>query len=281
MDKEYMPVYFNNNFVINHARYINSQGMPTDHYHDFYEIYIYLGNEMVYFINDRPYRVSKNQIIFINKNIYHKTRYYGDKKERIIILFDDVFLNIFSDENMKIQVKELFNSPVSDFPKKACSEICDILLLKIGPLCQAENLSERNLLRAKFLLAELLLSFIEFKKEELFKDTAVQLSTAEKRVSEIVSYINRNYSNEITLEFLSKYFFINRYYLCHIFKQVTGISTVDFINCKRIAEAEKLLKLTTHTVTDISCMVGFNNTNYFIGLFKKKNGITPKNFRRF
>ncbi|NLC67425.1 MAG: helix-turn-helix transcriptional regulator [Clostridiaceae bacterium] len=62
-------------------------------------------------------------------------------------------------------------------------------------------------------------------------------------------------------------FYISQFHLCHTFKDITGISIMEFINRKRLVEAKKLLKYTNLSITDISNMVGFNSVSRFISLF--------------
>ncbi len=92
-------------------------------------------------------------------------------------------------------------------------------------------------------------------------------------------YINLNYQNKITLEELSKTFFVSKYYLCRTFKEVTGLNIMDFINEKRLAEAEKLLRYSRLNITEISEKVWFSSVNYFIELFKNKYKYTRRAFQ--
>jgi YesN/AraC family two-component response regulator len=98
-------------------------------------------------------------------------------------------------------------------------------------------------------------------------------------VSQITNYINKNYYEKISLDFLAEKFFVDKYHMCHIFRKETGITIVDFINQKRITEAGILLKGTGKSVNEISNMVGFPNQNYFGVVFKKQYGKSPREFR--
>nr|WP_283246413.1 helix-turn-helix transcriptional regulator [Paenibacillus sp. Marseille-Q4541] len=73
---------------------------------------------------------------------------------------------------------------------------------------------------------------------------------------------------------------LSMYELSRLFKQETGQSIIDYINFQRIKAAVQLLENHNLSITDIAQMVGYNDVNYFIKVFKKMNGITPKQFRK-
>ena len=95
----------------------------------------------------------------------------------------------------------------------------------------------------------------------------------------MVRYIDENYAGKISLSGMSATLFIDKYYMCRVFKKATGLTIIEFINNKRLAEAERMLKGTAKTVTAVAMSVGFNNASYFTEMFKAKYGMTPGEFR--
>jgi AraC-like DNA-binding protein len=69
-------------------------------------------------------------------------------------------------------------------------------------------------------------------------------------------------------------------YLSSKFKKVTGINLPNFINQKKIQEAQKLLAFTSMSLSDISESLAFSNQSYFQAIFKKVTGITPLSYRK-
>lgn len=69
------------------------------------------------------------------------------------------------------------------------------------------------------------------------------------------------------------------YSLSKMFNGQIGTGFVDYINGKRIEYAKELLLTTEKNVKEIAVMVGFNNSKYFTGIFKKYTGMTPGEFR--
>lgn len=67
--------------------------MESDHVHEFYEIYYLLEGERDYFINDRTYRLSKGDLVFINRFDLHRTADTGRADhERILVNVEENWL---------------------------------------------------------------------------------------------------------------------------------------------------------------------------------------------
>ncbi|MFC4778714.1 helix-turn-helix domain-containing protein [Paenibacillus sp. GCM10023252] len=68
-------------------------------------------------------------------------------------------------------------------------------------------------------------------------------------------------------------------YVGRIFKRAEGLSVAEYINDRRLAEAERKLLLTDNSIGEIMEQTGFSNQSQFFKLFKKKYGTTPKEYR--
>ncbi len=98
-------------------------------------------------------------------------------------------------------------------------------------------------------------------------------------IEKIKIYINKNYQKNLSVEFLSSLFYLNRTYCSFIFKEKTGTKLVDYINSIRIEKAKQLLKSTDKKMYQISKAVGYDNVKYFFRVFKSKEKITPEQYR--
>lgn len=92
-------------------------------------------------------------------------------------------------------------------------------------------------------------------------------------------YIEDNFSYDITISTLAKTIGIDRTYLYKIFKQETGLSPEQYITDFRLKKARDFLKLTPYTISQIAYSTGFKDVCYFCRVFKKHQGMSPKNFR--
>lgn len=99
-------------------------------------------------------------------------------------------------------------------------------------------------------------------------------------VYEIKNYIDFNYSKFFSLKLLEDKYKVSRFKLCRDFSQSIGISPIHYLNSVRLENAKKLLLFSHMNINEISSNIGFENTNNFITLFKKKYGVTPGRFRQ-
>lgn len=100
------------------------------------------------------------------------------------------------------------------------------------------------------------------------------------QISEIKNYLDINYSRNITLEQLSDEFYINRFYLTRLFKNSYGMTINTYLQNKRVTEAKKMLRFTDLSIEDIAVSCGIDDANYFSRVFKKTEGISPKQYRK-
>lgn len=123
----------------------------------------------------------------------------------------------------------------------------------------------------------------ELKRKNLFLKTAHIHNETEKlkidRYKKIISYMQDNFANRITLEDLSGIVDCNSQYLCHFFKDIAGVPPMQYLIGYRITQAQNMLKYTTKSVLEISMDCGFDNVSYFIRQFKRITGVTPRQYR--
>ena len=93
----------------------------------------------------------------------------------------------------------------------------------------------------------------------------------------VILWTEQNYKSKISLDDASKLIGYERHYFCNKFKSLTGISYINYVNNLRVQYACELL--TNGCSVSVTCeQCGFNDLSYFIKLFKKITGVTPKSF---
>lgn len=99
-------------------------------------------------------------------------------------------------------------------------------------------------------------------------------------LSSVREYLETHYSESVRLDDLAGMFYINKYYLMHLFKEQYGVTVSGYLSALRITAAKKRLRFTDDSLQIIGEECGFSNANYFIRAFKKAEGITPNEFRK-
>lgn len=99
-------------------------------------------------------------------------------------------------------------------------------------------------------------------------------------VATILDYIKGHYSEEISLDKLSKNNYLSPVYLSKIFKEETGDSPINFLINIRLNKAKELLEEGTLPIKAVAKLVGYNDAYYFSKLFKKHFGVSPSKIKQ-
>jgi len=99
-------------------------------------------------------------------------------------------------------------------------------------------------------------------------------------INKVIEYIMDNYNMDISLDDISSKVFMNKKYLNMIFKEEMGSPIYDYITKIRMEKAKKLILDENVTIKRIAEIVGYNNIQCFIRMFKKFYSLTPIEFRR-
>lgn len=98
-------------------------------------------------------------------------------------------------------------------------------------------------------------------------------------IDRILTYINDNISGRLSLDDISRSLHVDKYYMCHYFKDKIGMTVMDYIADRRINMAKRMLLNTGSTITEISGKCGYSSASYFTQAFTKLVGKTPSGFR--
>ena len=96
---------------------------------------------------------------------------------------------------------------------------------------------------------------------------------------DVKEYLDQNYATRITLDELSKAFYINKYYLTRVFKEQYGQSITNYLTSLRITHAKQLLRFSDKTVEEIGLECGLGALHYFSRVFKEVEGVAPSVYR--
>ncbi|MCR8848127.1 response regulator [Rossellomorea sp. SC111] len=99
-------------------------------------------------------------------------------------------------------------------------------------------------------------------------------------VENVRRYMDRHYTNEISLSSLADQFHINSAYLSEMFKELIGQNFSDYLVNLRMEKARSLLMDEQLKVIEIAHLVGYSNSGYFSTVFKKRFGLKPLDYRK-
>lgn len=98
-------------------------------------------------------------------------------------------------------------------------------------------------------------------------------------INQSKTFIQEHFDREISLDEISRMVNISPYYFSKLFKEETGENFIDYLTGIRIEHAKQLLRDPAISVKEVCIASGYSDPNYFSRIFKKKESITPTEFR--
>lgn len=255
-----------------------SINMEFQHFHQFYEMCIFLDEKAGHLIDGVWYDMRCCDIVALRPTLLHKTEYpEGAPNKRLIIQFS-IPPMISSFENCMKHIYSIFDGscPIYRFDgpyKKAVLEkLNDIYYLSQNPN-ELTELAIHN----KFLE---FLSLIYLYRDKNVYSNHLDFDSITNKVYSITAYIHSHFTEDLSLESIAREFYISSYYLSHQFKRITGFTLTDYIQMTRISNAQTLLLSTDNPITDIAFRCGFSSFSQFNRAFNKFLHQSPSAFRR-
>ncbi|TYP76695.1 response regulator [Paenibacillus methanolicus] len=125
-------------------------------------------------------------------------------------------------------------------------------------------------------------------KESLLRLTAslIALNSTEykaksgKQLIEVIrAHIDEHYRT-VSLDQIAERYYINKNYFCTLFKNIVGVSFLEYVTGLRIEQAKKLLRNSTLRAYEVADAVGYTDQRYFSQVFRKATGVKPTEYRQ-
>ena len=264
------------------------------HYHDFDKILVFFKGNIEYTIEGKVYTLIPNDIVLVPQGDSHKVEpslkalhdehigntasrmeNKGGEYVRLVIYLSPRFLMQFEENGMNLrncflQAKDKYSHVVRESVKGE-KLLLDLATQLKQSVLQKDAEALGSLFQKTILLQFMILLNREIKKESIhFVDT----SRCNKKVVDIIQYINSQLTDEISIDRLSEKFYISKYHMMRQFKAETGYTIGNYINQKRLLMASELLRL-GEAVTKVYLDVGFKDYSTFVRAYKQLFGEIP------
>jgi AraC-type DNA-binding domain-containing proteins len=249
----------------------------TRHFHNSYEIIYVIEGCVIFVINTKKYEVKPGNIVFISHLESHEMFVTTCPYKRYLILIEPNILHTLLPDSRLTSV--LKNRPqgfdhmmnLGTGNEQKIKSIFDEMLLEYGNSPVFADIGISALLQLLFIT-------LYRSHEESFPVKSLTGPTG--IVNDVQRYIDDNFTDPLSLKDISRQFYLDIFYLSHLFKKVCGYSMKDYLILQRISKAKDLLVHSDSSVADICIKSGFGNVNHFIRLFKMKEGVTPLQYRK-
>lgn len=269
--------YLNDDFLFFHLKECKAN-MFEYHYHDFYKIIVFISGKVTYLIEGKKYILKPWDILLItSKDIHTALIETSVPYERIIFWFDPKFFE--RSTGVDNHLLTCFDSSSSE--KQFLLRLLPDSLKHIkNSLLEFEDAHKSNLFGADTMKNSLFL-ILGVYLNRAFQHTKISSNlyniSHDETINSIINYINEQIGGDLTIEALSKKFYLSRYSLMHKFKLCTGFTVHGFILQKRLLLAGTRIKERTPLIA-ASYACGFTDYSSFVRAFKKFYGVSPRQF---
>ena len=273
--KYYNETFVYNNFIPIQVKHLNNFDF-VPHWHMDVEIVLVLQGKIRIGVNSNHELLSAGDMVVIGSGDIHYFDSLGLASSIASLIFSPELLDSKTGWPKNGQLQYPFLKK-KDFQEESLEHLANSFQSVVTEEREKKPMCDM-IIKAKLLeMSGLILRCIPIvdNKEESKAGYAVK----NRRMKGILTYIEENFSLDLSIESIAEKFDISPFYLSKIFHSVTGMNFRRYINFIRVSEANYLLTNSDKSITDIANECGFNSIRTFNRAFKEIKGYTPSNLR--
>lgn len=250
---------------------------PILHFHETYEIYCNVCGSGSFVVEGKIYDMSRPSILILNDTEIHKpimTR--TEKCERLIVLVNPTYFKCAFPLHYE-QVASMFRHRRNGRGNQILLQETELrhYMKLFNSMVEAQAAYDFGRLERDVRYLELVSFVCEMYSKSNEKEKGIELNSF---VKQTIKYINLNFDRPFSLEALAKELFVNKSYLCTLFKKELDCTIGSYLASKRMAHASFLLRK-GESVRSAAIEAGFNDYTNFIRSFKCYYGYTPSKLK--
>lgn len=251
--------------------------------HNFWELLYIDRGEAIITAENKSFSLSKDEIVFHKPNEFHAVRSNGEIAPNLIIIsfecnspamdfFNEMILKLTTDERfilgqIILEAKRLFAHPLNDPLTKQMKKV-------ENPPFGCEQM-------IKIYLEQFLIKLIRRNSPFDIKLTSNNFTQkSDILFNQIISYIDSNINQQLTLKQICQDNLISYSQLYHIFQERTSSSIMSFVTQRKITIAKQMIREQKLNFSQIADFLGYSSIHYFTKQFKKQTGMTPTEYSR-
>lgn len=239
------------------------------HYHDFHKIIVFISGKVTYHIEGKAYHLKPRDILLVSQGAIHKPEIDPSVPyERYIFwIRDDLSCQELNTCFQKANDRS-FNLVRAD---SALQERLKDLLPEIEQTLQNKHFGDTVLRNALFTQFMIYINRIFLRTSSSPDEKTYSSDT---QVEQLLKYINRNLSENLSIDQLANRFFFSKYHMMRKFKNETGYTIHNYITSKRLLIARSLISQGM-PVMKAAQASGFHDYTTFVRAYKKQFGKAP------
>ena len=256
--------------------------MRIKHFHSQYEIFYIIEGERIFFFNNRGYLAKAGDLILVNSNLIHMTKSVTGSNEghnRIILYITREKMEAYDALYPSLHLLQFMDDYYGVYHLDANQQ--SILLNLFHNIRHALSTRNRNYkIGIDLDILSWLFKLMEYVRRQHQETPLDSDNPKYKAAYMIADYLSEHCDRTISLEELSRQFFLSKYYICRIFKEVTGYTINEYANIHRIRKAKRYLEETDMSISEIAHTLGFESLTYFERMFKHYMTLSPLKYRK-
>ncbi|UNK15986.1 helix-turn-helix domain-containing protein [Paenibacillus sp. N3/727] len=250
--------------------FVNSVKHIQFHWHKEVEILYVLQGSVIMYLDQKQYTLNQDDVIVVNSMSVHKFERNSHDNILLTLQFGPEWLynNVFISCNSTTEAEPngfRFDTIKHDLAKMVWE------MNKKTPGYRSYTLG-----RLQMLCGHLLRYFSEGINSEAEESSK---SYDYKRLNRVLTYIDQNYKEKITLQTMAEQEHLSLHYFSHFFTDKIGIPFQKYLTLIRLEKAQSELSGSEKSITEIAMDCGFANVKLFNKYFKEKYGCTPSSYR--
>jgi len=255
-----------------------SKPIPEFHYHQYIELIYVLEGTLSAFTESKRFDLEKDSLLIIYPNELHAFKAYGENRYIAIKFLSDILrtreqstneleyllnLNTYNNRHTRIIPgnKELRNLMEDSIKRYDCNTYTSELYIRANIICVCAHI----------------LDFWKLKNEL----TTVNAASESANISTIKSIISKIPENTaIRTHEAAAICKMSDGHFSRVFKSLTGYTFTQYVRSVRLNIAERLLKSSDISITEIAHSLNYSTSSHFIEDFRKEKGISPKQYRK-
>ncbi|WP_256709633.1 AraC family transcriptional regulator [Paenibacillus sp. FSL H8-0548] len=261
--------------------------LPERRLYDFELLYVCQG-EAATFMEGQRYKLDAGQLILLPSGVFHQNEVVSAPNTRFLGIHFDFFdeLDVQTEADMIVNESTVWpqkfcyeaiaegQSPLTEHPVYTPPLACVQLMEQL-----VEEFTMRPLgyeLACKGLMLQILTTLL---RTPLAR-TLSQATVHGARLAELLEQIEAAPSLQWSNSAIAKKMNMSVDHAAKLFKQIAGMPPSEFVQSVRHREARKWLRESDLSIEQIGDLVGYSDIHYFSRIFRRHEGISPREYRK-
>lgn len=249
------------------------------HSHDVMEVLVFLDGECEFFCEGKTYALRRGDVVVIPPYAVHKATVKDfDNYERIVLTVSPHLMSDFESSSPSLKENIIYQKTQGSYVLNLNAKNFQNIISFLSEITNRINGGENFSFTLHYLLFQVL--------QIIFNPASSMANLSNKdeldpRLVSILEYIESHLTDpDLSLDKVSSYFHLNKYYFSHYFKKNMDLPFYRYVSLKRLAFAVTMIKQNQMSIENIALQCGFPDYSSFYRLFKKEYNLSPKNIQK-